>query len=128
MKCIFVPPYKASHSHWCMLETLEAEGHFHVINKITKPANGDAYDGHIHYFSGVTTLDEGHYHRLYGKTGPAIPRSDGSHYHEVYGVTYRNYVSPQGGARGGAVYSSTPQKTHKHAFGGNTSNPVGIDV
>ncbi|MFY4773976.1 YmaF family protein [Metabacillus sp. RGM 3146] len=127
MRSIFAPSYKPSHSHLYAFETLNAEDHFHIINRFTKPVNGDSYDAHIHYYSGITSFNNGHYHRFYGETGPAIPREDGSHYHEIYGVTYNNYTDPPEGGYGGVVYGTPSMPVHKHAFGGNTSNPVGVD-
>jgi hypothetical protein len=59
-------------------------------------------DQHVHYFNGVTTLNDGHTHKYVGITGPAVP-IQGGHVHLISGVTsfddhhihyYGNYTEP----------------------------------
>ncbi|MTH51804.1 hypothetical protein GKZ89_00185 [Bacillus mangrovi] len=127
MRAVFAPPHCPSHSHVFLIETSTAEGHSHVMDGFTKPVNGNAFDRHTHFYSGISSYEEKHYHRFYGQTGPAVPLPDGTHYHSMEGRTYFNYNQPPGTVTGGVQYAEGVVERHYHLFSGMTGNPVGID-
>lgn len=116
-----------AHAHAYRARTSEAEGHIHLIEGFTQPANGSNTDCHVHFYSGITSFERGHYHRYYAITGPAIPRADGTHYHDIEGTTYLAYSTALPIRYGGVVYvgEGRRRKTHRHTYKGMTREVVG---
>ncbi|MDZ5720386.1 YmaF family protein [Bacillus sp. SN1] len=115
------------HAHAYHVKTTKEQGHYHLIEGFTQPANGSNTDQHTHYFTGITSFESGHFHRYYGVSGPAIPLADGTHYHEIEETTYLAYNEPIEIRYGGVVYDPKDdgRKTHRHALKGRTREIVG---
>ncbi len=48
------------HVHAYRAKTTSEEGHYHIIEGFTQPANGTNTDRHTHYFTGITSFENGH--------------------------------------------------------------------
>ncbi|MCA1031711.1 YmaF family protein [Bacillus timonensis] len=117
---------RQQHAHYFYAQSVEKEGHTHIIDGFTFSVNGRNDDDHFHYYSGVSSEFNKHKHRFYGKTGPAKPLKNGGHYHEISGRVYFNYTEPIKNDTGGVVYSQNlAQDVHDHTFKGTTSRGIG---
>lgn len=124
---LLIGAVKPHHTHYYLLKSSDAKGHYHVVKGITRVINGNRLDRHIHMFRGVTTLDNRHYHRFYGKTGPAIPLEGGGHYHVIDERTFYNYDEPLEAQFGGVIYGEHDRPKHEHRFSGKTIDIIGYD-
>ncbi len=46
------------HAHAYRARTSTANGHYHLIEGFSQPANGSNTDGHVHFYSGITSFDK----------------------------------------------------------------------
>ncbi|MEW9699173.1 YmaF family protein [Paenibacillus sp. SI8] len=121
-----IPP---AHIHFLSTMTSEQLSHHHLIRLYTFSVNGDANDGHVHQYQGITGIRYGHYHNYYGTTGPAIPLPDGSHIHFLEGTVELNAYNT---SRGDALSQSAEKeglirKLHLHTYSGYSTVGFGYE-
>ncbi|TDQ40326.1 YmaF family protein [Aureibacillus halotolerans] len=114
-----------AHAHYFGVYSTVDAGHFHGVNTFVFEANGNAEDGHVHTYTGVTSFANGHFHAFSGTTGPAIPVGATSHIHKIKGCVRHTFANDKEGMFGGIVYSNQPKLVHRHCYEGYTGYPLG---